>query len=227
VCCTLVLCSWTPRPASKSSSEWSPRPLTYHILSQLCEKIANQANICQNYIKLSKVIQSSRSIWLIRIVPKLQAECAQVRPQRQYLRTSLVESWYEPSRQVFDWLHHVAPCCTHHFHAAVALAVRVLMQTGNWSSQCLYPELEYTYYLLRLVFLTRGFMIFSAEVSARFYIVWTMSRHLCQKDRNSVRPISRQLKSFLWQGLLWMTQSHCMYEKADHSLLHNVCIVSR
>jgi hypothetical protein len=58
-------------------------------------------------------------------------------------------------------------------------------------------------------------------------IVWTMSRHLCQKDRNSVRPISRQLKSFLWQGLLWMTQSHCMYEKADHSLLHNVCIVSR
>ena len=144
-------------------------------LSHLITIVWKDSKSSQHMSKLSKVIQSSRSIWLIRIVPQsskhLQAECAQVRPQRQYLRTSLVESWYEPSRQVFDLLHHVAPCCTHHFHAAVALAVRVLMQTGNWSSQCLCPELEYTYYLLRLVFLTRGFMIFSAEVSARFYSV--------------------------------------------------------
>lgn len=114
-------------------------------LSQFCEKIANQANICQNYPKLSKVPVESDSKAPSWMCPGSPAASV---PQNK-LR---LESWYEPSRQVFDWLHHVAPCCIHHFHAAVALAVRVLMQTANWSSQCLCPELEYTTYVTLGVF---------------------------------------------------------------------------
>ena len=127
----------------------------------------------------------------------------------------------------------VAPCCTMLHHVAPTIFMQLLLLLwGSWCRRVIDPanvcaqnlSIHTTCYAWCFWRVDLWSFLLRCRHAS---IVWTMSRHLCQKDRNSVRPISRQLKSFLWQGLLWMTQSHCMYEKADHSLLHNVCIVSR